>query len=710
MIAVQQKQEDEQSGLTSEPVQSLQNRISAAFNTSRSQGTAAMARLLRETLENITQGVVMFDAEHRAVVWNQRALELLELPGELMEQHPALDDIMAYQASQGEFSPEQLDVVRELRSADFNHSTTTVERTRPNGIMLKITTMPLSFGGFVRTFTDVTEARQRQSKQLADEREFRLLYENAAIGLYRSTIDGRIIRSNRYLVELNGCESEHELIHSVVENAGEWYTDPTRLDTFQAKVLTEGQIVGFESEVFLPRKNKKIWISENAWLVRDDQGNPAFFEGTVYDITDRKRSELKLAHLANHDHLTGLCNRTSLFASIGDQIQTATSVSPVHLLTVDLDGFKDINDHFGHEAGDMLLQSVSQRLKSLSPVDARIARFGGDEFVLFISSLYNDAAAASFASRLVKGLSVPYRVLGQTVTVGVSIGIACGPADGSTINDLFRASDAALYQAKAAGKQTYRFFASSQGPEFLKSRALESDLRLAIANRKLHVAFQPIVRVEDATPVCREALVRWKDPQRGFVSPANFLPAAERIGMMRTLERFVIEEACRTARRDPAGLSVAVNVSPNEISSGNFLELLRDALSNTGCPPSRLEIEITEGVILSEDQQTMKTLEAIREMGLRIALDDFGAGYSSLVYLQRFRFDKIKIDQYFLRNARADKVDIAILRSVINLGKDIGTDIVVEGVETEKERDLLAELGCVYAQGYHFGRPEPLSF
>jgi diguanylate cyclase (GGDEF)-like protein/PAS domain S-box-containing protein len=682
----------------------LQQQIDEAFGGHISSvGGTPSAYLLRETLENINQGVMMCDGEHRVRIWNQRALELLDYPLDLIKQNPTIDDMIAFQMARSEFTKEELREIEAMRDADRERRPYLFERTRPNGRILKVQSIPLQMGGFVRTYSDVTDARAHQAEILAVEREYRHLYENATIGIYRSGVDGRIVWSNPALVELNGFESEADLINSVVSNGGEWYTDPKRHDEFRETVLRDGRLLEFESEVYLVKKNQRIWISENAWLVRDENGEPAYFEGTVLDITARKTSEARLEHLADHDALTDLVNRSAFERKLQAALEAKR---PVAVIILDLDGFKLINDQYGHEAGDLVLKATARRIKTVWNKSMTAARFGGDEFAMLIDGGAQTANLGALASELVSAIGEPVKVGRRTVSVGVSIGIAQGPKDGATPAVLIRRADNALYVAKTGGKNTFRFFDASMVVEWQNNVELERDLRAAIRNNHLRLAYQPIVHVADGRLASREALIRWNDPQRGNVSPGEFVPFAERNGIIHQLDRYVLDRVCREAQLIPGDVPIAINISATEFASGDFYETVRAALLTSGLPGNRLEIEITESAILNDTANTAKTIAQLRALGIRMALDDFGAGYSALVNLKRYAFDKIKIDQYFLRNSGSNAVDIAILKAMIGLGNEIGVPVVVEGVETAEHHQLLKQLNCPLAQGYLFGRPE----
>ncbi len=430
---------------------------------------------------------------------------------------------------------------------------------------------------------------------------------------------------------------------------------------------------------------------------------------TYEDISQRRQDEARIAYLAHHDGLTGLINRAFFQQQLEPAVAEADrSGRELAVLCLDLDGFKEVNDSFGHPTGDALLQQVGVRLKENAHPEDFVARLGGDEFAILHMPTDRREEGGALASRLIDCLSVPFDLDGRVVQITASIGIARAPIDGRTADEAMKNADLALYRAKSEGKGAFRFFEPGMEADRRERRLLEGDLRSAVANCELEVYFQPLVDARRVEITGFEALVRWRHPTRGMVSPADFIPIAEEIGAIADLGEWVLREACARAAQWPGALSVAVNLSPAQFKSGGLVETVKDALIRSGLSPRRLELEITESVMLDESDATLETLHQLRALGIRIALDDFGTGYSSLSYLRSFPFDKIKIDQSFVRQLSTRPDCIKIVRSIAHLGKSLGMTTTAEGVETAEQFEQLQNAGCDQVQGYYFGRPQPL--
>jgi diguanylate cyclase (GGDEF)-like protein len=435
-------------------------------------------------------------------------------------------------------------------------------------------------------------------------------------------------------------------------------------------------------------------------------------------LLDRHNRLLKRAHqelhaLAHQDALTGLPNRVVLrnrleqaLAGVRNQGRT------IAVSYLDLDRFKDVNDSFGHETGDELLKAVADRLRSCIPNDDEyhtgelVARFGGDEFAILQTAVRKPDESAVLASRVVDALRAPFSIDGQEIFIGTSIGIALAQED-VTASQILKHADMALYRAKADGGGTFRFFEPEMDVQLQARRALEVDLRKALANREFELFYQPQINIEENEIGGFEALLRWHHPERGLVSPAEFIPVAEDTGLISPLGEWVIEEACREAASWPRKIKVAVNLSPVQFRNRGLVQSVSRALASSGLAPNRLELEITESVLLQDNESTIATLYQLRRLGVRIAMDDFGTGYSSLSYLRSFPFDKIKIDQSFVRELSSRADCLAIVQSVASLGASLGMPTVAEGVETEDQLRQVQAAGCTDAQGYYFGRPTP---
>ncbi|MBO1360389.1 EAL domain-containing protein [Acetobacter sacchari] len=418
-------------------------------------------------------------------------------------------------------------------------------------------------------------------------------------------------------------------------------------------------------------------------------------------------AEESILLLAHYDSLTGLPNRATFFERIEERL--AAPEPKFALLYLDLDGFKFVNDSYGHVAGDDLLKLVAERLiAEAGRRDAVVARLGGDEFALIIDDTHHESLIA-FARALIETLSAPYRLSsGVVVQIGASVGLAIAPDHGSAADILIAHSDIALYNAKAAGRRTVKIFTDAMAECLLERVRLENDLREALDARSgMFVFYQPITNVESGQVVAREALVRWHHAQRGWVSPGEFIPVAEQCGLIHQLGEFVLLEACKTAQTWPNKETVAVNVSARQLGQGTLLPVLERVLAHSGLENHRLELEVTETALLSEEVDCVTELRAVRAMGVRVALDDFGTGFSSLSHLRSFPFDKIKIDGSFVREAAHRPESAAIVNMIARLGHTLGVTTVAEGVETQQHLQQVRDVGCVEVQGYFLGRPAP---
>jgi diguanylate cyclase (GGDEF)-like protein len=430
---------------------------------------------------------------------------------------------------------------------------------------------------------------------------------------------------------------------------------------------------------------------------------------THEDITERLRIEERLAHMAHHDPLTGLANRVKVRDHLTKLAARRVPGNSLAVLCLDLDHFKQINDEFGHEAGDSLLRGAARRLRGCVRHSDFIARLGSDEFAIVQTGDDQPNRATAMAERLIEVFRDPFPIGDQMVTIGASVGIAIEPANDIDPDTILMHAEIALSGAKSAGRGTFRFFEPAMDARARARRSLEKDLRAALENVELELFYQPKLDVQTEALNGFEALIRWRHPTRGLVSPVDFIPLAEELGLIVPFGEQVLREACRQATKWPDELSVAVNLSPVQFRSSPIAAIVRDALETSGLSPDRLELEITETVLIGDTASTLATLRELRELGVHISLDDFGTGYSSIGYLSRFPFDRIKIDQSFVRDLMAGTPSLAIVRAIITLGKALGIAVTAEGVETLDQLALLRAEHCLEVQGFLFSRPVPES-
>ena len=415
-----------------------------------------------------------------------------------------------------------------------------------------------------------------------------------------------------------------------------------------------------------------------------------------------------IAYLAEHDALTGLSNRAKLKQKTNEVVERAARNGElVAIILIDLDGFKLVNDTQGHAAGDQLLIQVADRLRLCASETEVIFRLGGDEFAILLEGLQDAAGAALFAKELGKVIESPYDLNGIATRLSASMGIALAPNDGTTTGELLKRADMALYEAKAEGRNTFRFFGTDMEEHITDQRNLEEDLRNALHLGQFELVFQPLINVRTQRTTTFEALIRWRHPTRGVVSPAHFIPIAEEIGLMEEIGGWVLDEAFSAARSWPDTIRVAVNISGLQLQSGRLESVVLNALLRSGLPASRLELEITESVLINRSDDIIESLKRLRRRGVRIAIDDFGTGYCSLSYLRLLPFDKVKVDQSFVRDAC--RASISIIKAIAGLGFSLGAEVTAEGVETAEQCDRIVEAGCTEIQGYLFSRPMPKS-
>jgi len=426
------------------------------------------------------------------------------------------------------------------------------------------------------------------------------------------------------------------------------------------------------------------------------------------DISERHKAEERLSHMARHDALTGLANRVLFQEKMELAVADLQRGEQFAVLCLDIDHFKEANDTLGHAVGDALLRDIACRLRaSVRDVDT-VARIGGDEFAIVQVGIAGPDEPGALARKLLDVLTQPYQIEGNQIVIGASVGIARAPLDESVGALLLRLADIALYRAKSEGRRTYRYFEAEMDSALQTRRRLEIDLRRALAEQQFELYYQPINDARTRSVRSFEALLRWRHPARGVIAPAEFIPLAEETGLIVPLGEWVLGEACKAALIWPADVRVSVNLSASQFTTGNLAETIRRTLADSGLPARRLELEITESVLLDGSKDNLATLHAMRALGVRIAMDDFGTGYSSLSYLRSFPFDKLKIDQSFVKNV--DQRDSReIVKAISGLGQTLGMVTTAEGVETEAQLALMIEYGCMEVQGYLFSLPVPAS-
>lgn len=576
-----------------------------------------------------------------------------------------------------------------------------------------------TFKGYRGVGSDVTaehEAREQLAKALEDLRSANTMLEQQNL-LFETAIDNIsqglcMFDDERRLIVCNRRYAEMYELPAELTRLG------TSLEAIIRHRVAVGLYAGADPQQFLQDRLKVVKELSRGEIVDELQDGRIYHiahsrmpgGGSVAvheDITERKRSEEKIAHMARHDALTGLPNRLLLRDKMDEALVRARDGEGFALLCLDLDNFKPVNDSLGHPAGDALLQAVTRRLKVCVRESDIISRLGGDEFAILQFGTNDPERTSTLARRIIEVLSAAFTIDGNQVVVGASIGIALAPRDGIEPDQLLKNADLALYRAKDDGRRTYRFFEKEMDSHQQARRALEIDLRQALATGEFELFYQPIVSLASGRISGLEALLRWRHPERGLQAPGDFVPLCEEIGLIVPLGDWVLRTACREVAQLSDRLTVSVNLSPVQFKNAGIVSSVMQALSQARLDPGRLELEITESVMLLESEDTLAALHQLRDFGVRISMDDFGTGYSSLSYLRRFPFDRIKIDRSFIADLEKKSDCRAIVGAIASLGADLGIDTTAEGVESARQLKMLLAVRLTAVQGYLFSPPVP---
>jgi diguanylate cyclase (GGDEF)-like protein len=539
-----------------------------------------------------------------------------------------------------------------------------------------------------------------------DEQLLHTVLDNMSQGLVLFDAQTRLIFCNERYLEMYGLLPDavrpgrflRDLLALRVQT-GTFAEDPDEYVVRLKEHIADGQT--FSQIATLPDGRRISVVSKpvsgGGWLA------------THEDITERQRSEERIAHMARHDALTDLPNRVLLRERLEHELKRVKRGECLAVLCLDLDQFKSVNDALGHSIGDELLKLVADRLRGCTREPDTVARLGGDEFAVIMTQMQQATDAAALAKRIRESIAKPYQIEGHTIVTDISIGISVAPFDAVDPDPLLRNADMALYGAKADGRGTFRFFEPEMNTRMKARRELEMDLRRALVGKEFELHYQPLVSLESNEINAFEALLRWNHPKRGLIPPQDFIPVAEETGLIVPLGEWVLKAACYEAVEWPDHVKVAVNLSPAQLNNRNLLNVVTAALGETGMPARKLQLEITETVLLQNTFATLQTLHELRKLGVQIALDDFGTGYSSLSYLRSFPFDKIKIDRSFIQDLSNGQEPVAIVQAVANLAKSLKMASTAEGVETQQQMDMLQALGCTEMQGYLFSHARPAS-
>jgi diguanylate cyclase (GGDEF)-like protein/PAS domain S-box-containing protein len=560
----------------------------------------------------------------------------------------------------------------------------------------------------------VTQARTASIALRDSEARYRTVVEGVREVIFRLDTDGRLSLLNHAWAELTG--------HPVADSIGRpvldfIHPDDRELSNDLARPVAMGQVEEYRHEFRLVRPGGgDIWVEAHARATHHDDGRFSGMSGTLMDVTARRELEGRLVIQAFHDDLTGLANRALFKDRVEHALAPRSKVSRlVGLLFLDLDRFKTVNDSLGHTVGDGLLIAIGGRLQAAMRPEDTIARLGGDEFAILVEDVSGPQQVLELAERISGTFDTPFRAAEREITIRCSIGVVVASGAQRSADDLLRDADVAMYRAKVSGRGSYALFEPSMQAEVAARLELESDLREAIEHERLTVAYQPIVELRTGRIVAIEALARWSHPERGDVSPAVFIPSAEESGLILSLGAWVLRRACldvadlRRLGGAASDLGLSVNMSPLQLGDRGIVDTVLGALREAGLPPEALYIEITESLVLDAGEEGLGYLRVLRAAGCRVSFDDFGTGFSSLGNLRSMPIDGLKIDMSFVRAMLGGGVDAAVVEAIVRLGAALGVTVVAEGVEDAATAARLVELGCPYAQGFYFSRPEPVA-
>jgi len=663
-------------------------------------------RRLYSALNNMNQGLCMFDADDRLVVWNERYVSMYNIDPKRIWVGCKVSDLLDARIAAGTFPLEPVRYDAELRTAIKQGNVFKLQIELSDGRVIAVVNQPMDGGGWVATHEDITE-RTRAERELEQTRSFLdTIIENVPSPIIVKELPGlRYLLINRAAERHLGVDRETMLGKTAIEVLPAATAEI--VNTEDQRLVASGQSTFLDERAILTPANGTRIVTSIRLLVRGANDVPQYLITVIRDLTDRKRHEQRIAHMTLHDTLTDLPNRAAFDECIGATIDLAAkSKNKFALLCVDLDRFKEVNDVFGHSIGDALMREAATRLAQACQ-GAFVARLGGDEFIVITPTGPQPQTAEVLAEKLHAALDVDIEINGRTLRVGLTIGIAIYPNDGADAESLVANANAALERAKSEARGSIRFFEMSMDRQLRDKRALQQDLRTAIAHNELGLYYQPQALI-DGEVIGFEALVRWHHPRRGAVPPGTFIPLAEETGSIIELGEWVLRTACGEAASWPRPLCVAVNLSPVQFQCGDLPSLVHRILLETGLSPTRLELEITEGVLIGDFSRGLSILRRLKHLGVHIAMDDFGTGYSSLSYLQSFPFDKIKIDQTFIANLGHSQQSATIIRAVIALGRGLNLPVVAEGVETEEQLKFLTKELCSGIQGFYLGRPQPI--
>ncbi len=669
-------------------------------------------------LNSIGTGLGLYDANERLIFCNNGYKAIYALPSKLTTSGARFRQVMDYLVAQGNYPgiKTYAQLLEKLPCYNRRVDETWIDEFTDGRVIYVARTM-MPDGGWVATHEDITKQR-RISEELKDQngllqrqererREQNILFEAALDNMNQglAMYDGRkqLLVANRNYRELYGLRETDvqpgtpllQLVERAIENglristSAEDYANRQMLKSDGPYAVDLEFSDGRQIHVSVQPMSGGGWVTVHQ------------------DITEQRLAEEKMAYMALHDSLTDLPNRLALMQRLESSLARVRRGQSIALMMLDLDRFKDVNDTFGHPVGDQLLCRVADRLRANVRETDVVARMGGDEFAIIESDVKTSNDTVPLAERIIAALKEPFMVDGHQAEIGVSIGIVLAPNDGVTSTELMKKADLALYKRKSAGRGGYGFFDHKIAADIKLRKQMQRALTEALAGDQLLLHYQPIFNVAEQRICCCEALLRWHHPERGLIPPSEFIPIAEELGMMVPIGEWVLRTACKTAVGWPDNVKLAVNISQTQLRPGPLRDCIVQVLSDTGLPPDRLELEVTETALLKNRQTAAQCLNELTELGVRIALDDFGTGYSSLTYLQSFPVSRIKVDRSFVQQMLEERNSEQIIRAVVGLAHNLAMDVTAEGVESAEHVDALSKLGCHDLQGFFLSKPVP---
>ncbi len=651
----------------------------------------AAARLaesrLRAAIDAMPEGVVFLDEQKRYILWNQRYAEIYRASADLFKRGARLADTLRIGVERGDY-PEAAGHEEEWiaeRLDKLDHPGAPHEQRLADGRWILIEERKLPDGSTIGLRVDVTELKKK-------EESFRLLFDSNPVPMFLYDRETRAIRKVNAAACAHYGAAEADLIGETVEaleHLDPGFDAPDGIAIHRGANGAPIEVTLFEREL-------------------EHEGRPSVLMACV-DVTERRRAEAKLTHMARHDALTDLPNRLLYREQVEARIRTMKLFGdPFAVLLFDLDNFKGVNDTLGHSVGDLLLQETARRIMSCLGAGDIAARLGGDEFAVIHAGPDVAHSVHDLVGRIRAALKRPFTAEGHAVQTGASVGIALAPLHGDDPERLLKNADLALYAAKADGRGVHRVFEPEMDAQLQARRRLEIELRSALIKGELDVHYQPLWDLRTGRMSGCEALLRWRHPERGDIPPSEFIPTAEEAGLIGAIGQYVLRRACADAARWPKDVHIAVNLSPAQFRARGILETVVQALAASGLAPHRLDLEITEALLLERNEETLAALNGLRAIGVGISMDDFGTGYSSLIYLRSFPFTKIKIDKSFVLGLAQSLDSQAIVRAIVSLAASLGLRVLAEGVETEADLAYLRQVGCDEAQGFLFSAAKPV--